>query len=597
MTSASHGDVTASAAPASAAAKIEFTARAIVTGMLIGAALTPCNVYSGLKIGWSFNMSIAAGLLGLGFWRLAEKTVGARAYHLHENNINQTTASAAASIISGGLVAPIPALTLLTGQVLSLPMLMFWVFAVSILGVVIAGLLRHQMILEEQLPFPAGVATAETMQQIHQSRGAGLGRLKVLFTGAGIAVVAKLAVDFVLSVPRFAVPFALPSFGAMRAAVPSVSFSNLTFAFDPSLLMLGFGAIIGLRAGISLLLGAVIAWGVLAPIALSNGWVAPGAADGVWFSELITWLLWPGVALIVVSSLVSFGISISRLKGGLHLGRMLHDTMGPRVFVAALAAATALVCLAAWMLFGLGLIETLVAVALSFVLAVVAARVTGETGITPVGALGKITQLTFGMVSPGNVTSNLMSANITGGAAGQCADLMHDLKTGHMIGATARLQILAQVFGVLIGSVVGALVYVALIPDPKAMLITEDWPAPAVATWKAVAEVLSGGLANIPPGAVTAMVIAGVLGAAIAVLEKTLPARHLRYLPSAPAVGLAFVLPAWNAISLFLGALGAFVLRRIAKDWAERNTLSLAAGLVAGESLAGVAIAYATFGG
>ena len=51
----------------------EFTARAVVTGMLLGAALTPCNVYSGLKIGWSFNMSIAAGLLAVGAWRLAEK--------------------------------------------------------------------------------------------------------------------------------------------------------------------------------------------------------------------------------------------------------------------------------------------------------------------------------------------------------------------------------------------------------------------------------------------------------------------------------------------------------------------------------------------
>jgi len=40
----------------------ELTVRAVATGMPIGARLTPCNVYSGLKIGWSFNMSIAAGL-------------------------------------------------------------------------------------------------------------------------------------------------------------------------------------------------------------------------------------------------------------------------------------------------------------------------------------------------------------------------------------------------------------------------------------------------------------------------------------------------------------------------------------------------------
>ncbi|MHA7834916.1 MAG: OPT/YSL family transporter, partial [Algiphilus sp.] len=92
-------------------------ARALLTGAVIGALLTPCNIYSGLKIGWSFNMSIAGALLGLAFWRLAQDLFGTRAWGLPENLINQTTASSAASIISGGLVAPIPALALLGGPV------------------------------------------------------------------------------------------------------------------------------------------------------------------------------------------------------------------------------------------------------------------------------------------------------------------------------------------------------------------------------------------------------------------------------------------------------------------------------------------------
>jgi len=55
------------------AAERELSPRALLTGLLLGAALTPCNVYSGLKIGWSFNMSIAALLAGLAFWRAAER--------------------------------------------------------------------------------------------------------------------------------------------------------------------------------------------------------------------------------------------------------------------------------------------------------------------------------------------------------------------------------------------------------------------------------------------------------------------------------------------------------------------------------------------
>ncbi|MBA3967832.1 MAG: OPT/YSL family transporter [Nitrospirales bacterium] len=71
-------------------------------------------------------------------------------------------------------------------------------------------------------------------------------------------------------------------------------------------------------------------------------------------------------------------------------------------------------------LFNISIGIAVLAVLLSFVLALVAGRVSGETGITPIGAMGKVTQLTFGFLIPGNATTNLMAANVTGGAAGQC---------------------------------------------------------------------------------------------------------------------------------------------------------------------------------
>ena len=228
------------------------------------------------------------------------------------------------------------------------------------------------------------------------------------------------------------------------------------------------------------------------------------------------------------------------------------------------------------------------AVALSFLLAVVACRVTGETGITPIGALGKVTQLTFGFLVPRQMAANLMTANVTGGAAGQSADLMTDLRTGLAVGATPRLQIIAQSFGILVGSVVGTLVYLVLVPDPATMLITPRWPAPAVATWKAVAEGLAHGVSSLPASAVAAIAIAAPRGFALALAERLLPDRTARFVPSAPAIGLAFVIPAWNSISLFLGALAAAAFMRASTPLASRYTLPIAAGLVAGESLMGI---------
>jgi uncharacterized oligopeptide transporter (OPT) family protein len=258
------------------------------------------------------------------------------------------------------------------------------------------------------------------------------------------------------------------------------------------------------------------------------------------------------------------------------------------------AFATVGTILAQTMIFGIAAPIGLLSVLLTFVLAVVAARVSGETGIPPIGALGKVTQLTFGLIHPTNVTANLMTANVTGGAAGQCSDLLHDLKAGSVLGASIRAQALAQLLGILVGSVAGSAAYLVLIPNPSEMLLTEQWPAPAVATWMAVAELFREGIDAAPPGALTASVIGGIVGSLLAILQQVLPKRRAAYLPSPVALGLAFVIPAFNSMSLFLGALAASLARRVAPRWANRFELPIASGLVAGESLAGVAIALIT---
>ena len=595
------------AAPASASVR-QFTLRAVLTGMCLGALLTPCNIYSGLKIGWSFNMSITAALLSFAFWKILEKTAGTPSFGLLENNINQTTASSAASIISAGLVAPIPALTMLTGQQLSLPVLTVWVFAVSIVGIVVAVGLRRQFLVVEKLAFPAGVATAETIREIYGRGGEAMARVRVLLGAATVAALLKLVGDFVVALPKLGLDVVFAARGALASAkVSGVSLKNLGFVLDPSLLMIGFGAIIGLRAGVSLLLGAILAWGMLGPVALEAGWAQPGEAspEAFWFGPMVEWLLWPGVTLMVTASLTSFALSGKKAFASLPgVGRVVGETddeSDPRGRVPALwfriglVVAGAIAVIAQTAIFGIAVHTAVIAVLLTFVLAVVAGRVSGETGITPIGAMGKITQLSFGVISPGNVTSNLMAANVTGGAAGQCADLLHDFKTGLMVGAWPRLQASAQCFGVLTGAVVGSAAYLVLVPDPAAMLITTEWPAPAVATWKAVAEVFRDGWSALPAASRPAMLIAFVAGLAFAVAEKRGPARLKALVPSAPAVGLAFVIPAWNSISMFIGAALAALLGLYFRRWTSRFLLAMAAGLIAGESLAGVTGALADF--
>jgi uncharacterized oligopeptide transporter (OPT) family protein len=555
--------------------------------MLIGALLTPCNIYSGLKIGWSFNVSIVALLLMAGFWSLLARLRLSDRLAAGEANITQTTASSSANIISGGLVAPIPALAILTGDNLAASQLIIWVFAVSLLGIWVAWYLRASLILRSDLPFPTGRATAETLMEIfEQGREATL-KLRVLLGSTLLAGTLKWIDTGVWALPRPSLGFLLPATGKL-SGYGGVSAKNLTFALDPSLLLAGFGAIIGFRNGVSLLLGGLIAWGLLGPWGLSQGFIAAGPDDprSSWFGEMIEWLLWPGVALMSSAALTRFALQAwSNRRAG---ATRRDHTEGDGFVVtrlAGLAVSSALVVWAQITIFAIDWLVAALAVPIAFLLAIVASRVVGETGIPPIGAIGKVSQLSTGVIAPGATTANLMGANVAGGAAGQSADLLNDLKVGHLIGAPAQWQIIAQFFGILTGSIVGSLVYLQLIPDPATMLVTDEWPAPAVATWKVVAETLSLGVGAIPSSALWAVAAGVGIGSLGAWLQHRL---EPRWLPNLPAMGLAMVIPASISITMFFGSLIARGLERYSPTLAQRFVIAAASGLIAGESLTGV---------
>jgi uncharacterized oligopeptide transporter (OPT) family protein len=388
--------------------------------------------------------------------------------------------------------------------------------------------------------------------------------------------------------PRPGFGFVLPATGKL-AGYGGISAKNLTFAFDPSLLLAGFGAIIGFRNGVSLLLGGLISWGMLGPWGLSAGFITAGPDDpgASWFAQMIEWLLWPGVALMSGAALTRFILQVvaNRRNDGVS-GRGTQKDGHAIYRLIGIAVSSALVVWAQIAVFQIHWFVAALAVPMAFVLAIVASRVVGETGIPPIGAIGKVAQMSTGFTAPGEATANLMVANVTGGTAGQSADLLNDLKVGHLIGAPVQWQIVAQFFGVLTGSVVGSLVYLRLIPDPASMLITDEWPAPAVATWKAVAETLSQGLGAIPVSALWAVAIGGAIGILGAWLQHRFAPK---WLPNLPALGLAMVIPASISITMFLGSLIAKLLERYRPSIAQRFVIAAASGLIAGESLTGVA--------
>lgn len=560
----------------------DFSIRAIATGAALGAVLSACNIYSGLKIGWSSNMSITGALLAFALWRV--KRSKERPFSMLETNLSQAACSAAAAVSSAGLVAGIPALSVLTGRVLPWTSLAAWVFSVCAVGIMIAVPIRRAMIVHDPLPFPYGIAAAETIRGMY-SRGAEALRQVYLLAGMGVAAGAWKLLEHFKVLKAIAFPGTL-------AGQP---LKQLTFALDPSVLLVAVGGIMGPRAAISVFSGSLLSYAVVAPRLVERGWVRAGKPDKSWFPELVEWLLWPGVTLMVVSSIASVLLSwktVSRSFSGLFTrapeGEVDHTDVPSSFLRAGFAGAIALsVTLQVW-LFGIPIWAALIGLGLSLVLAIVAARVNGETGVTPIGAMGKVTQLTMGVALPGDVTANLMTANVTGGGASQCADLMSDLKTGRILGSTPCSQWLSQLAGALAGSLAGSAIYLTLINNPKEQLFTDQWAAPAVTTWKAVAELFSRGLSALPPHVGTATAIAAIAGVALAVAEKKAPRRIVAWLPS--AFGLGFVVPANQSLSMLVGGLLAYAATRASKQWAERYWIVGCSGVIAGESLVGVGI-------
>jgi len=235
----------------------------------------------------------------------------------------------------------------------------------------------------------------------------------------------------------------------------------------------------------------------------------------------------------------------------------------------------------------------ILAVALAFLLSLVACRATGETDTNPIGAMGKVTQLFYGWALPQKIDANLMTAGVTAGAAGAAADLLTDLKSGYLLGANPRRQTLAQAAGILFGTAVVVPAWYLLVPDPS--VISGDnatFTAPAATVWASVAQLLSNGLDSLHESCRWGIVAGALLGIGLTLAEKLLP-RHLAgWVPSPTGLGLAFVIQFHDSIAFLVGAAAAALVARLRPAAAERYTVPVSSGIIAGESLMGVLIAF-----
>src|SRR5215470_7152944 len=378
----------------------QLTWRAVLIGSCLGGVLSLTNLYIGLKAGWGFGVAITASILSYAFWTSLLKVGLARTpMTILENNCMQSTASSAGYSTGGTLVSAFAAYIIINHQSMSVPLMLAWVFFIAVLGVTMAIPMKRQMINIEELRFPSGIAAAETLRALHAKSSQGLRAAKALALAGLIAAIDKFWAEGLSTINASLEHFSSGTLltGLQKWLLGSYyeTWAGRTVYFSWDFIFLAAGAITGMRVCATMLVSGTLCWAVVVPILQANGVI-----QGVGFAPLVQWTLWFGASCMVAAGLLSFALSWrTALSAFSDLRQMLSLRAAPaneaeRIEAPmswfAIGQIVSLIALA-WLghaSFGIAIWESVIAVALSFWLALVACRVTGETDTTPVGAMG-----------------------------------------------------------------------------------------------------------------------------------------------------------------------------------------------------------------
>jgi uncharacterized oligopeptide transporter (OPT) family protein len=579
----------------------QLTTRALIMGSLLGAILSLTNLYIGLKAGWAFGVAITACILSYAIWNsLHAMRVARTPMTILENNCMQSTASSAGYSTGGTLVSAFSAYILVNNQSMPMGFMLGWVFFLAVLGVTMAIPMKRTMINTDQLRFPSGIAAAETLRALHATGEKGMRAARSLLIAGGVAAVSQFWVDGLRLVHSSWDRFQIPTFVTwlnQRTFGQTWMTRTVRFEWDP--IFIAAGGLVGMRVSLSMMLGAVTCWMIYIPMLQHR---LPEVASLNTYSALVQWALWGGVACMVTSSLLGVCLQWrSAMRAFQSLGSMFSRRSGPADPMEAIETPISwffagqvfsLIGLA-WLAhasFGMPYWQSTLAVLLAFGLALVACRVTGETDTTPVGPMGKVAQLLYGALSPGNMNINLMSANITAGAATSSADLLTDLKSGYLLGAHPRKQFIAQFTGIFIGTLVTVATFNLLVPNAS-FLGTDQFPAPAAQTWRAVAIALSKGFSALHPVKVWAMALGGLFGILLVLLPKAFP-KKAHWIPSPAGFGLAWTFHWYYSLLFTTGSFAAWIWQKKNAKSSEEYLFPVCSGIIAGGALMGVALIF-----
>ncbi len=455
--------------------------------------------------------------------------------------------------------------------------------------------MRRHFIVDEKLPFPDGMAAAETLKVLDPPRGAAKGDVAydqarraaaVLFVGMTLSAVLMLfREDAQISklIPESWTPGDL----AWGTAGASFVLAALGVGVSYSLLSIGSGFIIGLRISLWLMVGCLIGW-LLLPYELVQSGILP---DHPTRTNVLFWVMWPGIGMVMAAGMT---ILVTRWRllmeafRGLAAAGSGSDEFPLSIVIVGIVGLTAALCYLQELYFGIPVWMTLIATLASVPLMLVGLRALGETNWGPISSLSNLMQGLFAVIAPGNVNANILGNGTTGTIASTSEALMQDYKAGHIIGSSPRAMTIAQLIGTPIGAAALAWSYPLLVKTYGIVGDTAQLAAPSARRAAGFAEILSGGIDKIPESALIAMAIAAVLGILFALAEQDEKWRWAA--PSPTGLGLGVLLPFSAVATIFIGAVIGAIWMLVAKRSASVYMIPLASGFIAGEAMIAVVL-------
>ena len=603
----------------------ELTVRGIILGALITVIFTASNVYLGLKVGMTFASSIPAAVISMAVLKFFKDS------SILENNMVQTQASSAGTLSS--VIFVLPGL-LMMGYWQDFP---FWqtmliCAAGGTLGVLFTIPLRRAMVVNSDLPYPEGVAAAEILKAGNHADGDS-GVKDIAYGGVLAGLVAFLTNGLRVMAD-----------GASAWIQTGKAAFQLPMGF--SLALLGAGYLIGIVGGIAMLIGVILTWGVAVPYFTMSGDIA--ADTSLIDAAMVVWktkVRFIGVGTIGIAAIWTLLILMKpMIEGMVHSFRMLKGgqaesehrvdiDLSPKTMIYILIATVLLIVISLHHFIAaapispelsilLVVVCTFLAVFIGFFVAAASGYMAGLVGSSssPISGIGIISVIVISLVlvSIGNASGlfetvdgqkfltalTLFTASIVLTTATISNDNLQDLKTGLLVDATPWRQQVALIIGCFVGALVIAPVLEILY---HAYGFSGALPRPDMDPSQALSAPQATLMTTISQGIFTnklewTYILTGVvLGAVLITIDAFLKkvSNKVFGLPVI-AVGIGIYLPPSINMPVIVGAFLAWIMtRHIAKlgnkevsAKAERFGTLFSAGLIVGESLMGVILAF-----